>query len=305
MRSYWRHIVLAGFIGCSDMATTTSTTFTLPDGSKIQSTQPPNQKLRLHLPQPLNNDSQRDVVIAKWETKEQRLLNVECRLTILDWPRTGLPYTVGRYRDPIVSYWLQLGMGPQSVMTPPLRTQLQEQLSQRGGYAVPARGAVLRVSARSVIVHVRFEGNYPNPDPIYPNANYPWVDVQVSFAPVDSVQLSAAPPAAYAHTWMDTPWGYRQAFPPEASEFRLVRMDGTPFAPGFASDIALETLIGSYLLNLSNATNTYDRAQFADWTPITPRMFGWLVAKPSGFFPEAAPPAPGTDESQGVIALYR
>lgn len=86
----------------------------------------------------------------------------------------------------------------------------------------------------------------------------------------------------------------------------MVQQNGRPYPAGWV-DVMFTTSTGGILQDGSNNFMTWDRSEFADWTPISPRMKGWLIANP---FPIGNPAYPtyvdgGPDPSQAVHVLYR
>lgn len=281
-----------------------SFTFIQQDGTKLTLREPPSSDLRLMR---AGGSEPANIRVAKWLPSDRRNSNVEIRISLLNFPRTtseGLIYGLGTYRDPIITYALEVSTGSVTVKSPEMR--IGGNAASSGFFAVPARGAVHRVCAREITVHVRFEGNHKAVSAA-PNAIFPWVDVRVSFMPVDSAAL---PPPPFSALTLPGIWsGKPQAFPAEATEFRLVTQDGAPWADDAGQDIAFTTSIGGSLRDQSNHNLTWKRSDFADWHAISPRMFAWMVVDNNTYWQGGAPGAPWIDSpenaSESVIALYR
>ncbi len=274
--------------------------FTFIDGSgiKIPASQQPSQTVRLFLQA---GATEANIGTVAWRTDDRRVLPVEIRIALAGWP-PGIPVnTLNAYRDPVLGYSLEYGVGSTNIATPgaaPSSTIVA--LARGASYAVPARGAVTRVLARDVIVRLRFDGHHENPvAPVDPR--FVWVDVAVSFTPCDDLTIAAPPSAAYSAGWQK-PY---QPFPPEAREFRLVDLIGEPYAEGFARDVYFRTAIGGYLRDKTLHDMTFDRSRFGDWTPISPRVAGWGIATGSGNWDVSPIADVATDDSGYVTALYR
>lgn len=296
MRSYWRHIVLAASIGSCSMP---AFTFIDSAGNQIPASQPPSETVRLFLQA---GDTSANVGTVPWRTDDRRVIPVEIRIALAGIPNNVPVNTLAGMRDPILGYTLELGAGVETVTAP----RVAGANSQRGAaYAIPARGVVTRVLARDVIVHVRFDGHFDNPT----QANEPrleWVDIAVSFTPCDDLNIAAPPTAAYSRFFSLLSY---QPFPPEAREFRLVTLTGEPYDAGYSRDVYFRNALGGYLRDQTNHDMTFDRAQFGDWTPISPRVAGWGIAGGTGNWDVpgfGGPiPEPATDDSEFCTALYR
>ncbi len=192
----------------------------------------------------------------QWAPTDRRAQDVEVRIV---WLAFNSP-TGGAHTDPQVFYTLEYGHGRSVVTEPTARL-----FTRPGGYNVPARGLVTRVSSRELMVSMTYWGGYSTA------AEYESVSVQVSFLPVTAM---TPPPMPVGDVATRSIANKLAIFPAEAHEWRLFDQFGQPFAPGFATDIELYAASGQLLPNPGVFT-LQDRSKYADWSPINIRWAAW------------------------------
>jgi hypothetical protein len=233
----------------------------------------------------------------QWDPADHRVCDLELRLHLQTWPRADLPRPYASYRDPLLSYRLEVAHGRMMDAEPP--TTVGVDLTRAGRYDMPARGAVKRITARELNVFVRYEGMGHSSDPAV--TPFPWVEVIVSVQPVTGPTLPAPPLSASILPGLAA---WPQNFPPEAKEWRLVDRWGRPYAAATGTDIVAVDALGRYFYTYNTAVPiALARSSFADWQPIPPRMRGWGLATPgiSGY----VDPTLAAEPVEPVTALYR
>jgi hypothetical protein len=195
----------------------------------------------------------------QWAPSDRRASTVEVKAQIQSYKLSPFDYQPGVV-FPDVRYRLTFGHG-QYTYTDPLRAAQSDGNStppQLKGYTLPARGIVLRLTVRELIVE--FETSQV--DNVIQNTQ-----ILLSFMPVATTDLPTYGDSSEGHGLIrDT--GI-QVFPAWAKEWRLRDFSGQPFAAG-TNDLLLYRLGGWPFLE-----NPFDRADYSEWSPITSWMFGW------------------------------
>lgn len=212
----------------------------------------------------LTFDSVGQTVQISWLPTDRRANDVEVRAFIMtSTPDTSVP--AANRSDPSVLWYWEAGHG-KSVVTEPnlIPTGSAAPLSgHAGGYNLPARGLVQRVTTRELKFKLFYYGAYSTGNPPLS------VTCAVSFQPVIGMRL---PPPDAQDVYNQGLVAKLMRFPPTANEWKLFDQFGQPYPAAFGVDILLYNITGD---TIPHVLTPLDRALFADWTPIPPRAIGW------------------------------
>ena len=208
-----------------------------------------------------------------WLPTDRRSCDVEMRVGIVGW--TLAPGIVV-VPDPDVRWWVEVGHGKYVWTEPPPALVPQNVPSVEQAY-LPTRGLLIRVSTRELRFNARFNGGF-----LAALNRFVDITLSVSFMPVDAMEEPLYP---LEDVVTPSVGGKFAKFPPGAKEWRLFDVDGLPYVAAAHTDVNWISIGGG-------VSGPFDRALWADYMPISPRMWGWGLS--------------GLDASpQPVYAQYR
>ncbi len=188
--------------------------------------------------------------IQEWNPADRRVHDLELRAQM-----TSCSGAIGQI--PVIRWSLEIGHGDVTYSSP-APTDPVISGTPILDYTLPARGLVLRLSAR--VLRAKFRLDPPIAGPAIATAK-----VQVSIQPA----LGPVPVFPYQH--LANPFaGVRQPFSPDHREWKLHDATGQPLAP---LAVAI-TPVGS----LGALLGPVDGALFADWTPIPHDATAWQAS---------------------------
>jgi hypothetical protein len=194
-----------------------------------------------------------------WHTTDKRTMDVEMRLRVLTC-NNGVGVAIPS--APVVLWRSEIGHGKYTWSEPPVTYPAFPSVPTfLAGYWLPARGKVVRMSARDVKIAVSAPGTR-----IAPTVPLAQVVVSVSFAPVSGMHQ----PDLVRQQWM-RPGSDLAAypFPIEATDWRVRDETGQPFAPGAANAAILDMQ--------AQSVGLVDLADLTDWTPIPLQAFSFAA----------------------------
>lgn len=200
----------------------------------------------------------------QWAPTDRRACDLEMRVGIVGWLHNGALLSAP---DPIVRWFLQIGHGSYVWIEPPPALIPQNVPSVARNY-LPTRGMVVRLNTRELRFLARFEGNFGAIQ------TYDNIALSVSFQPVIAMQQPMFPQSELVEPPVALGTGLLHKFPAEAQEWRLFDREGQPFAAGTV-DVSLSSVGGG-------VSGPFDRSVWADFLPISPRMWGWSLTGPGG-----------------------
>jgi hypothetical protein len=194
-----------------------------------------------------------------WQAEDKRTMDIEMRIRVLTC-NNGIGVAIPS--APIVLWRSEVGHGKYTWNEPPINyPAFPSTPSFLPGYWLPARGKVVRLTARDVKITVSAPGT--RAAPTTPLAQ---VVVSVSFAPTIGMQQ----PDLVRQQWM-RPGADLAAypFPIEATEWRVRTETGQPFAAAAANAAILDMQ--------AQSVGVVDLALLADWTPIPLQAFSFAA----------------------------
>lgn len=196
--------------------------------------------------------------VYEWKTEDNAALDLELRAQLVST-------TVDDEKSPLVFWRVEYGHGGAMYSHPPAR--VASALSEYQRPIVPARGLVLRLSARTLRVY--FNGGIDTlGNAVAENK------INVSVQPSTQSRRLPFPYALRARTDIDDA---RNPFPMDANEFRVRDDIGAPFIIG-ACTLSLWGIVDEPLATADVATNG-----FGDWSPIPPLAASLALRNVSDF----------------------
>lgn len=199
----------------------------------------------------------RGTAIFEWLPEDKEAAGLELRIAWLG-SDAGLSFI------PIVRWHIEFGHGAQRYREPVLPQPIISG-THINDAILPARGIATRIDARELRVVLSSWGTLGDPTQIVNNA------LQISVQPVFCTCERARPikdalslPPTFNH----------EAFPPEATEWRVRDLVGLPFAP------ATNAIIVNGLLGLSGFLPPFFAISVADWSPIPVAGYEWTSGLP-------------------------
>jgi hypothetical protein len=210
----------------------------------------------------------------QWAPTDRRVTPLEIRVSVTSWKDDVFSRSSIDTNGPTVRMRLTFGHGQQTLYDPAMSSPLNDIVTPLpvAAHPIPARGFLGRISAREVSIDLTFSEN-----------QRPSVTVSVSVQPVDSMVLPCIGRMGMCPGIVGLVPPPGAEFPAWAHEWKVFDRAGLPFEPG-QKTLALYGMQGFFQVPSTDpdlpgdVTEIFDASDFADWTPIGLKAFGWQAS---------------------------